>query len=49
MAKHSKATIDMMDMLHSLTAENLAGIIRDGPPVFSSESEEIGRNPTPAS
>lgn len=44
-----KATSDLMDMLHSLTAETLAGIIRDGIPVFDSEGKEVGRNPAPAS
>lgn len=45
----SKATLDMMDMLHALTAEKLADIIQNGLPVFNAEGEEVDRMPAPAS
>lgn len=46
----SKATSDMMDMLHYLTAEQLADIIQNGIPVFNKETgEEVSREPAPAS
>jgi len=46
----SKATMDMMDMLHRLTAQQLAEIIEKGIPVFNKETgDEVGREPAPAS
>lgn len=46
----SKATTDMMDMLHRLTAQQLADIIQNGIPIYSKETgEEIAREPAPAS
>lgn len=44
-----KATADLMDMLHALTAEKLASIIRDGVPVYDREGNETGAMPAPAS
>jgi hypothetical protein len=45
----SKATDDMMDTLHLLTATKLADIIQNGFPVFNKETgEEMGREPAPA-
>lgn len=45
-----KATMDLMDQLHQLTAQSLADIIANGIPVLSKETgEEIGREPAPAS
>ncbi|WP_422049741.1 hypothetical protein [Shimia sp.] len=45
-----KATSDLMDQLHALTAQSLADIIQNGIPVFSKETgEEVGREPAPAS
>lgn len=46
----SKATMDMMDKLHMLTAKQLADIIENGIPVFSKETGEVvGHEPAPAS
>jgi len=46
----SKATMDMMDMLHRLTAQQLADTIENGVPYFHKETgEELGREPAPAS
>lgn len=45
-----KATSDLMDQLHALTATTLADIIQNGIPVISKETgEEVGREPAPAS
>lgn len=43
----SKATNDMMDMLHQLTAEKLASIIRDGVEIVNKEGEVVNI-PAPA-
>lgn len=46
----SKATIDMMDTLHLLTAQQLADIIQNGIPIYNKETgEEVAREPAPAS
>lgn len=45
-----KATSDLMDTLHALTAEKLAEIISTGIPVYSKETGELmGHEPAPAS
>lgn len=44
-----KATTDLMDMLHALTAEKLADIIQNGVPVYDREGNETGTIPAPAS
>lgn len=50
MTKPSKATGDMLDLLHMLTAQQLADVIQNGIPVLNKETgEEIGRDPAPAS
>lgn len=46
----SRATDDMMDLLHQLTAKQLADIIQNGIPVYNKETgAEVGREPAPAS
>lgn len=44
-----KATTDLMDMLHALTAQKLADIIENGVPVYDREGNETGTIPAPAS
>ena len=44
-----KATMDLMDQLHALTAQSLADIIQNGIPVFDKETgEQTGTTPAPA-
>lgn len=46
----SRATNDLMDTLHRITAEELTDIIKKGIPVYNKETgEETGREPAPAS
>lgn len=46
----SKATTDLMDALHALTAEKLADIIRNGVPIVNKETGEVtDYAPAPAS
>ena len=45
-----KATIDLMDELHKLTASSLADIIANGIPIYNKETgDEVAREPAPAS
>ncbi len=45
----SKATIDMMDRLHMLTAKQLADTIENGVTTYDKEGNETGTMPAPAS
>ncbi len=46
----SRATDDLMDKLHLITAKQLADILENGMPVYNKETgEEIAREPAPAS
>lgn len=44
----SRATDDMLDTLHLITAEKLAQIIKDGVEVFDKEGNSQGFAPAPA-
>lgn len=43
-----RATVDLMDMLHRATAEELIDIIRNGVPIFDAEGNDTGRRAKPA-
>lgn len=50
MTKQSKATNELLDMLHQITAQELADVIKNGVPIVNKETGEIeGRSPAPAS